>query len=591
MDGLTLRVLVTGWGNRFDRARIDKIHQPAEREIVMTLRTRQGSVRWLLSAHRSFARAYVLGTTRPANPGEPPVFCMRLRKFLEGGRIVEIRQQGLDRALEVVVENVNELGDRVNYVLVLEMMGKHSNLILCTADLNGKPDKVLDSIVHVPETMSRVRPILPGRAYEKAPGQNKHSARTLREDADASGELQRDLQSAAPKRRLSVIAQKIEGAGPVTAQEVLFRTGKDPQDEEFGTRFSNALYNVFEAALNQTEGPSIGRDELGRAAAAAPFFLTSYASYSAVPTLDEALEQVYAQVRVETTLSNRAMSLTQAIENDVDKLRGKLVKLFEMQEEAAHHEQWRIKGELLTAFGHTLSKGMTQAVLPNFYDQDKDLVIELDAALTPMENAQRYFKQGSKHKRAVQIAKREIEQAQADLQYLEETLMHLHGASAENLEAIRQELEQQGFIAPERTRKKAPPKKTGAGQPDAYTSHDGFLIRIGRNNVQNDRLSLRMAQPTDIWMHVKDQPGSHVVISAQRKTVPESTLFEAALLAVYFSKARDSANVAVDYTQAKNVWKPNGSRPGHVLYEGYQTLYVTPDRSLIEPLLRARSAT
>ena len=582
MDGLAVRVLTTDWNARYHLARIDKIHQPSERELVFTLRTRQRTTRVVLSAHRTFARAHELHAGRPANPEEPPVFCMRMRKHLEGGRVIGVRQQGYDRVLELLVENLNEIGDTVHFMVILEMMGKHSNLILCAADSEWQAGRIIDSIVHVTHDMSRVRPIYPGLDYSLPPQQVKVSYEAL--TAAEIAEL--DLCQLSEKERMRTLMRHIAGLGTPTTQEVLSRCSVPCADATFSSHFVETTRTVFAAALMQREQPSVGLDELGRPVAAAPFALTSFARYEAVETFDEALDRLYQAAQTSARFSNRASSLMARIGAELDHLRGKLSKLAQLFEEAQNHHELRIKGELLTAYGHTVQKGLKEVELANFYDDEKPLLVAMDPALTPMENAQKYFKQSSKKKRGLPILTQETEQTSADIQYLETTLVHLQDADADNLQTIERELVAQGIIKAPRQHKSSRPKtEPGPGQPDAFQSSDGFVIRVGRNNLQNDRLTLRQGQPTDIWLHVKDQPGSHVVVQTQNQTVPERTLFEAALLAAYFSKARDSGNVAVDYTHVKHVWKANGARPGHVLYEGHQTLFVTPDRALLLPLL------
>lgn len=582
MDGLAVRVLSADWNARYHLARIDKIHQPSERELVLTLRTRQRTTRVVLSAHRTFARAHELHTSRPANPEEPPVFCMRMRKHLEGGRVIEVRQQGYDRVLELCIENLNEIGDTVHFVVILEMMGKHSNLIVCAATPTWEPGRIIDSIVHVTHDMSRVRPIYPGLDYCLPPNQVKVSYETL-----TSNEVQElELSHLSEKERIRTLMRRIAGLGTPTAQEVLSRCPVQPEDPTFPAHFVEITRAVFEAALMHREQPSVGLDDLGRPVAAAPFSLTSFSRYDSIETFDEALDALYQAAQTSAKLSNRASSLLARITDELDRLRGKLIKLAQLFEEAQNHHELRVKGELLTAYGHTLKKGLHEAELANFYDEEKPLRVALDPALTPMENAQKYFKQSSKKKRGLPILTKETEQTSTDIQYLETTVVHLQDADADNLQTIERELVTQGIIKAPRHLKSSRPKiEPGPGQPNVFQSSDGFVIRVGRNNLQNDRLTLRQGQPNDLWFHVKDQPGSHVVMQTQNQPVPERTLFEAALLAAYFSKARDSGNVAVDYTLVKHVWKANGARPGHVLYEGHQTLFVTPDRTLLAPLL------
>ncbi|MBX6352218.1 MAG: NFACT family protein [Thermoflavifilum sp.] len=582
MDGLTVAALRRVWAEVYRQARIEKIHQPSEREITVSVRTPQGVHRLMLSAHRQFARAHRLVHARPENPPEAPMFCMLLRRRLEGGRIRDVRQPAWERALHIVIERVDELGDLREYVLVLEMMGKHSNLMLCEGDGEGAPVRVIDAIVHVTPDMSRVRPILPGSPFTPPPPQR----RLAWDEVTADDLAQLDLPGVPAAKRRLALAQRVAGMGPVTAAEVMARAGSLAPEA-----LREAIRELYAAVLNGAETPSLGLDELGRPLAAAPFTLTHLPRRELLVSLDEALDRLYSEQAEHMLESRRKRQLEQAVQAHIDRLRGKLAKLDEAERESEGHELLRIQGELLTTYAHQLEKGQTEAVLPNYYDEMRPIRIPLDPALTPIENAQRYFRLSSRRKRALPVLAEERAQAEADLAYLESVLVQLRDAGTADLELIARELAQQGFWTEPRSRKGSSTtggRRRDAAQPDAYESSDGFIIRVGRNNVQNDRLTLRASQPHDVWLHVKDMPGSHVVISTEGKAVPDSTLEEAALLAAWFSKGRDSSRVAVDHTLIRNVWKARGARPGQVLYEGQRTLYVTPDRSRIEQILERR---
>lgn len=599
MDGLTLLALCREWNDTLTRARIDKIHQPADREIVLTARGRETTSRLFLSADRSQPRAYTLQLQRPANPDEPPMFCMMLRKRLEGGRILRFVQQGYDRAVEIHIESTNELGDLVSYALILEMMGKHSNLMLTELGADQRPSRIVDSIVHVSPDMS-IRPVLPGFAYTPAPPQDKREPNQVTLD-DIRG---LELAGLSEKLQVRAMCGLIQGLGPVAAREVLARAGRmshdgtsTPPSGSLSALFTDesvfgALQELVQGILGQTEPASLGLDNLGRPITAAPYRLTSHVSFQPVDSLNEAMELVLVETMQFRQTSKLAKEIETTVKTALDRLRGKLSKITELELSSHEHEALRIQGELLTTYAYQVKRGQAEVVLPNYYEDDKPLTIALDPALSAIENAQRLFKQSSKRKRSIPILKAERARTVADMDYLEHVLVYLQDADASQLEAIRVELEQQGFWKGS-SRKKASRRagdsvKRMRDQPDTYQSSDGFTIRVGRNNQQNDRLTLRSSQPTDVWLHVKDQPGSHVVIQADRREVPETTLHQAALLAAYYSRGRDSANVAVDYTHVKHVWKPNGARPGHVLYDHQRTLYVTPERSLVNEVRERR---
>jgi predicted ribosome quality control (RQC) complex YloA/Tae2 family protein len=587
MDALAIRALTAELNRELKLARIEKIHQPSNRDIVLTLRARTGTHRLLLSAHRSFARAHLLTGERPKNPEEPPMFCMLLRKRLESGRVLEFRQQGWDRVLELVVESTDEIGDTVYHTLILEVMGKHSNIILTTADKSFAPQRIVDSIVHVTMDMSRVRQVLPGLPYVPAPPQSKKPYEEVN-SADVEA-LQLDGKS--DKAQQLALCGLVAGIGPVTAREILHRARTN------GNGLAAAIVAetraLIEGVLNGTESASVGLDEVGNAIEAAPFLLTSRPAYKPAASVSSAVEAVYAEAAARLQMSNLARELESAVLAHLDRLRGKREKLLQEQADSHDFETFRIKGELLTAYPYLVEKGATKVALPNFYDEERPLEIELDPAKTAIENAQHYFRLASKKKRALPFIAKELAEVEQDLQYLDTVLVHLQDANAEQLQALREELVKEGFIAASAgARQRNRDKGKGKGKtspPDVYQSCDGYLMLVGRNNTQNDRLTLRSSQPNDIWLHVKDTPGSHVVIRCSPgDSVPDSTLAEAAMLAAYFSKAKNSANVPVDYTLVKNVWKPNGARPGYVLYNHQKTLYVTPDRERLEAIFRRR---
>ncbi|WDL97422.1 Rqc2 family fibronectin-binding protein [Alicyclobacillus sp. ALC3] len=580
MDGFAIAALAKEWQRRLVPARIEKIHQPSARDIVLTVRTRGESERLLLSAHRQAPRAHALYGTRPGNPEEPPMFCMLLRKRLESGRLVGVRQQGTDRVLELSVEAVNELGDLVRYVLVLEVMGKHSNLMLCTSDENGRPDQVVDSIVRVSSQMSRVRPIFPGVDYEQAPPQQRTPAAAIDEVAIAK----LNLAALGAKEQVRTLCGLVAGMGPTTAREALYRAGPDL----VASRVAAAVLQLDCAVRTDTEPASVGLDELGRAVAAAPFALTSYAGMLEMPSFDGALDALYKEMMLQQRLSNLAADLSARVAEQIDRVRGKLEKVTQMLRDNQDYESPRMAADLLTAYAHAVDKGQSEVTLPNFYDEERPLTIILDPGQSAIENAQRYYRHSSKKKRSLPILESQRAQAKQDLDYLEGVRSQLQDASPAELEEIREELVKEGFVsAPRRRNGRGKAAKTDRrSEAPALVSSDGMTIRVGRNNAQNDRLTFRRSQSEDIWLHVKDAPGSHVVISTNGQPVPDSTLHEAALLAAYFSKARDSANVPVDCTQVKHVWKPSGGRPGLALYDHYKTLFVSPDRSQLGVLLQ-----
>ncbi|RIV28239.1 fibronectin/fibrinogen-binding protein [Alicyclobacillaceae bacterium I2511] len=590
MDGLTLAVLVRDW-QRFVHSRIEKVHQPGDRDLVLALRHPGGSIRILLSAHRAAPRAHILFHTRPENPEHPPMFCMLLRKYLEGGEIYAIRQApDWERVLQIYVQSRNELGDSTRYVLLLEIMGKHSNLLLCTLGTSEQPETVVDSIVHVTEHMSRVRPIFPGQTYTPVPPLTKKIVSHL----TVQDLVELHLPELTEKQQIRAVVQIVAGVGPKTAHEALWRSQVEAaaSQQNQASVLWHTLQNLWNRTLSGQEPPSLGLDKLGYPAAVAPFALTHWTRWQQVDSLDNALDSFYQNQTARLRESARTQSLLQTLEFHMDRLRGKQTKLQTQLEQSKEAENLRVQGELLITYAHQVHKGMQLVILPNFYEQESPLKIVLDPAQTAIENAQRFFRAAAKRKRAVPLVSTELERCTKDLQYLEHILLYTENASGQELEQLREELIKQEFITQKgrfskqgRMQHKRKNSGNDMGKILTFLSSDGFPIRVGRNNLQNDQLTLKRSQPEDLWFHVKDAAGSHVILSTLHQTVPDQSLHEAALLAAYFSKLRTSSNAPVDYTLVRHVWKANGARPGMVLYDHQKSLWVTPEQSLLAPIL------
>jgi len=606
MDGLMLSSLVGEW-QQFVGCRIDKIHQPSQRELVLTVRGREGTKRLLLSAHRRFFRAHQLREQRPSNPQDPPLFCQLARKRIEGGRITRICQQGLDRILELYIESRNELGDQATFVLILELMGKHSNLILCEADVSGRPTKIVDSIVRVTPDMSRVRTVLPGGDYTLPPNQHKVTLANL-SPADVE-----QLEWGGPSQVLAKqLPRLVAGIGPTTAEEVLFRAGQPRVQEPAGAStvgvaagassagdavgaFTAGVAAAFVAELKalwrgMQEGAgeaTLGLDGLGRPLAAAPYPLLHCAAYNTYPSFDAALEAYYLELAVQTETGQLHRELKRQLELALDRLRAKETKLRRELAKGEDYDSYRLYGELLTAYADQVERGSDSVNLPNFYDEERLVNIPLNPAKTAIQNGQEYFRQAGKRKRAQALVQDELESVRQDTLYLENCLFIVQNATHSEAESLQEELVEQSFLKARDRKRKGNGKretKPKGEQPLQFESSAGFRLLVGKNNKQNDWLTFHKSQPHDTWLHVKDQPGSHVIIVTQGREVPQETLEEAAMLAAYYSKGRDSSNVAVDYTEVRFVWQPNKARPGFALYKNQRTLFVTPDRNVIKRL-------
>lgn len=591
MDGLTMRRLTIELASRLQGSKIEKIYQPGERDLVLSVRqSGVGTAKLFLSAHKQFARVHFLAEERPDNPQEPPMFCRFLRKHIEGGRIVDVVQHDWDRVIEFRIEGIDELGDVRVYSLICELMGRHSNILLCREEQDRL--RIMDAIVRVTEAMSRHREVLPGAPYIAPPAQ--HKATYLDTTADALTGL--DALQATSRANAMYLVERVAGLGPVSAREILHRANVGDTSAPFAERVAQNLHRLVDVVMKEGEAASVSLDELGRATECAPFFLTHRHNYAACPSMSEAIRRRFADTGQVMYHSHLQDELRRVVDDAIDKLRGKRLKLEQSLTESADEGIYRIKAELLTAYAYQVEKGETRVVLENYYEDNAPMAIDLDPAFDAIENAQRYFKQATKRKRAASLVAEQLDATNADMRYLEEVLESLRDAGIENLEQIRRELVSQGFLQERQTKHKGkgkPQKSTKdkiESKPDMYISEDGLVIRVGRNNLQNDRLTLRQSDKDDLWLHVKDQPGSHVVVEkGDVDEIPETTVEEAALLAAYFSRGRDSSSVAVDITRIRHVWKPNGARPGLVLYDHQRTLFVTPDRSLVEPILVRRA--
>lgn len=597
MDGLTIRRLALELDATLRGAKIEKIYQPGDRDIVLSLRVPgQGGMRLFLSAHKQFARVHFLIDERPENPQEPPMFCMLLRKHLEGGRVASVEQRDWDRVLTFCIEAIDELGDVRVYTLIAELMGRHSNLILCRADDAEGSQRIVDSIVRVTEFMSRHREVLPGAPYIAPPEQHKQTVSELPSTLFSGINSDQWMSRA----NAMFIVDRVAGLGPVSAREILHRAAieREHQPElSVSETVIEQTKRLIEIASSGEEMASTALDEMGRAMECAPFLLTHRPSHAPCPSMSEAIRRRFADTGEVLYHSHLQDELQRAVLEHLDRLRGKRVKLEESRAESTDEGIYRVKAELLTAFAHQFTKGDTSVELPNYYEDNQPLLIELDPALDPIGNAQRYFKMASKRKRAAASVHEQLEETERDMRYLEEVMESLRDASLDNLEQVRSELVSQGFLQDKPAKRKRNvgraqrQLKAPVSRPEVFLSEEGFIIRVGRNNSQNDRLTLKQSDKSDIWLHVKDQPGSHVVIErGQANEIPEGTIEEAALLAAYFSRGRDSATVPVDFTEIRHVWKPNGSRPGFVLYDHQKTLFVTPERSVLEPILGRRES-
>lgn len=561
-DGLFTRAITKELSEALRGGRINKIHQPFKNEIVLVIRAGGKNHKLLLSVHPSYARAQL--TTEPyENPTEPPMFCMLLRKHLEGYILEDIQQVGLERMIVLDVKGRNELGDLSSKQLVIEIMGRHSNIILIDKTRN----MILDSIKHVSYALNSHRAILPGQEYKLPPAQNKYNPLEATEE-----DVLKRIDFNAGKIDKQLVEQ-FSGLSPLLAREIVHEAGisnRHTLPKAFIGRMEKIRTHQYEPSIINALGKEM-------------FYLFpithNSGDYQTFSTLSQMLDRFYFGKAERDRVKQQGNDLERLIINERDKNKKKIDKLQKTLVDAQNAEEYQLFGELLTANLYAVEKGMTSVEVINYYDENAGMVtISLDPLKSPSDNAQRYFTKYQKAKTARKIVQEQIEKANEEVLYFETLIQQMETASIKDIEEIRLELIEEGYI---RDRQKNKSKKQVVLKPvlDQYVSSDGTDILVGKNNKQNDYLTNKVASRDDIWLHTKDIPGSHVVIRS--KNPSEATILEAANIASYFSKARSSSSVPVDFTQVRHVKKPNGAKPGFVIYDNQQTVYVTPDENLI----------
>ena len=544
-DGFFLHHMTEELRRELLGGRIQKINQPFEQELVLQIRSNRKSHKLLLSAHSVFGRVQLTDTTFE-NPAVPNTFIMVMRKYLQGAVIEAIQQVENDRILEISVSNKNEIGDSVAVTLVIEIMGKHSNIIL----LDKASGKIIEAIKHVGFSQNSYRTILPGSTYVAPPQTGSLNPFTVGDEKLFEILHTEDLE---PKR----------------LQQIFQGLGRDTATELSGCLTADKL-KTFRAFFASPTQPSLTEKSFS-----ALLFSDSKTQMS---TLSELLDTFYQDKAERDRVNQQASELIRRVENELEKNRKKLGKQEEELLATENAEEFRQKGELLTTFLHQVPNDQDQVELDNYYTGEK-IIISLDKALTPNQNAQRYFKRYQKLKEAVKHLTSLIEETRTTILYLESVETALAQASLTEIAEIREELIQTGFIR-RRQREKIQKRQ----KPEKYLATDGqTIILVGRNNLQNDELTFKMAKKDELWFHAKDIPGSHVVITGNLQPSDEVKT-DAAELAAYFSKARLSNLVQVDMIETRKLNKPTGGKPGFVTYTGQKTLRVTPDEEKIKSM-------
>lgn len=568
-DGITIANIVTELNQTITGGKINKIAQPENDELIITIKNQRKQYRLFLSASASLPLIYLTETNKPS-PLTAPNFCMLLRKHIGSGKIIAIEQPGMERIIRFTIEHLNELGDLCTKYLIVEIMGKHSNIIFCNEE-----DQIIDSIKHVSAHMSSVREVLPGRPYFIPETQSKLNPFVLTEEIFQEKIFPRPVNVA------KAIYTSITGISPLMAEEVCYRAGIDggiPTDGLENVERVHLAHTFLRMVDDIRDGhfePNIiykGKEPVEFAC----FPLSQYQDYRAVsyPSIFPVLETYYAEKNIVTKMRQKTVDLRKIVQNALERN----VKKYQLQQkqlkDTEKKEKYRVWGELLNTYGYEVEPGAKSMEALNYYTNEM-IQIPLDETMTPQENAKKYFDKYSKLKRTKEALDTLLQETGDEIKHLESIAASLDIASSEeDLVQIKEEMMEYGYVKRKNTGGK---KVKVTSRPYHYISSDGYDIYVGKNNFQNDELSFKFASGNDWWFHAKGQPGSHVIVKSKNEELPDRTFEEAGKLAAYYSKGRQAPKVEIDYTQKKNLRKPTGGKPGFVVYYTNYSLLIEPD--------------
>ena len=569
LDGIVISSLVKEFNETLTGGKIAKIAQPENDELIITIKNQRKQYRLFLSASASLPLIYLTETNKPS-PLTAPNFCMLLRKHIGSGKIIAIEQPGMERIIRFTIEHLNELGDLCTKYLIVEIMGKHSNIIFCNEE-----DQIIDSIKHVSAHMSSVREVLPGRPYFIPETQSKLNPFVLTEEIFQEKIFPRPVNVA------KAIYTSITGISPLMAEEVCYRAGIDggiPTDGLEDVERVHLAHTFLRMVDDIRDGhfePNIiykGKEPVEFAC----FPLSQYQDYRAVsyPSIFPVLETYYAEKNIVTKMRQKTVDLRKIVQNALERN----VKKYQLQQkqlkDTEKKEKYRVWGELLNTYGYEVEPGAKSMEALNYYTNEM-IQIPLDETMTPQENAKKYFDKYSKLKRTKEALDTLLQETGDEIKHLESIAASLDIASSEeDLVQIKEEMMEYGYVKRKNTGGK---KVKVTSRPYHYISSDGYDIYVGKNNFQNDELSFKFASGNDWWFHAKGQPGSHVIVKSKNEELPDRTFEEAGKLAAYYSKGRQAPKVEIDYTQKKNLRKPTGGKPGFVVYYTNYSLLIEPD--------------
>lgn len=576
-DGITINALTDEIQSIIVGNRIDKIHQPENDEIILHIRHARKNYKLLLSADSNLPY-FGLTELKKENPKEAPMFCMLLRKHLAGGKVINFEQLEMERVIILTVESRTELGDLTIKKLIFEIMGKHSNITLVDED-----NKIIDCIKRIALGVNRYRQLFPGITYLYPPN-DKMDPRQENNQGFIE-KLNGDLPL------FKHIYMTYQGISPIIAKEIClksnidFTLSADFINDHEKQKLAQTFISFFADFKQHNQVIYLKNKALKDLTIVdlSPYQSDDYIieSYDNVVTI---VNEYYANKNTVNKLLQRSHDLRKSIQGKIDRQKKKIQNLEEDLLYADKAEQFKIKGDLILANIYRIEKGMNKVTVQNFYDNNQDITLQLDIQLSPADNAQKFFKRYNKLKTAQTKVLEQLEKTEHEIEYLNQVLHNLEASPDQNnFEEIKEELILTGYL---RRKQKDKKKKAIKNSPYLYVSSEGFEILVGKNNLQNDEITLKLASKADIWLHTKNIPGSHVIVRTKGQTLPEQTIREAAMIAAYHSKAKVSSQVPVDYTEVRNIKKPNGAKPGMVIFSTNNTVYTTPDEALVLKLLK-----
>lgn len=579
LDGITIANMVKELNDELEGGRMNKIAQPEPDELMLTVKGKNGQRRLLISASASLPLIYFTDKNKPS-PMTAPNFCMLLRKHIGSAKILKISQPGLERVIYMDFEHLNEMGDLCQKRLVVELMGKYSNIIFC--DDSGN---ILDSIKHISANTSSVREVLPGRTYFIPETQEKEDPFLTTEESFVERVCRKPLPAS------KAIYMSLTGISPVMAQEICYRAsidGSRPMDalgETERIHLAHTFLRMIEDIRDGAFAPNIVYRD-GEPVEFAAFLLQQYSfghTSQKFASMSQVLEQYYAQKNIITRIRQKSADLRHVVQTALERNRKKYAIQQKQMKDTQKKDKFKVYGELINTYGYGLEPGCKSFQALNYYTNE-EITIPLDETLTPAENAKKYFDKYNKLKRTQEALTTQLEETKSDIEHLESISTALDIALSESdLSQIKEELTEYGYIKRKYVGKKKGPQSKS--KPFHYISSDGYHMYVGKNNFQNEELTFKFATGNDWWFHAKKMPGSHVIVKANNEELPDRTFEEAGRLAAYYSSGRTAPKVEIDYIQKKHVKKTPGGKPGFVIYHTNYSLNIEPDIRGIQEIL------